>query len=260
MIEPIVDVSHWQGNIDEYVMLSKNILGLIIRIGSIDKTTGECYTDYLFEENVSKFYGEVPIGGYWYFRPNFDGIKQAKYVIERAKEIKSDFGAEFHLPINVDVENNDAKMSPAFFGKRLDDFLYTLLNADYFVGIYTRGYFWNDNVGTNSRLASSLPLNVARYNNSITHPWENDSYSPLRPTSWTNWDLWQWSADGNGLGKFYGCMSSAVDLNRGNFSSVSAYHKWINWKQEQSESKLCGIIRAIKDLCNRVLRENCGET
>jgi GH25 family lysozyme M1 (1,4-beta-N-acetylmuramidase) len=36
---------------------------------------------------------------------------------------------------------------------------------------------------------------------------------PLLPTGWTDWDGWQFSADGNGLGRFFGYASGSVDMD-----------------------------------------------
>jgi len=263
MIESVYvpDVSFWQGNINEEVMLSRNILGLIIRIGSINKDTGECYKDYLFEENVSKFYGEVPLGGYWYFRPEHSGVKQSEYILECMNEIKQDFGAEFHLPINADAEENAKNVSKAVYGKELDNFWQTLINEKHFVGSYTRGYFWNDHIAYSSKLAETLPLNIARYSMTAVHPWNNSISSPLRPYPWNDFWAWQFSADGNGLGKFYGCDSDSIDLNKLGFYSVAEFHKFANWNQEPLlpllTNNFCKIIHTIKGVCDRWLAENC---
>jgi hypothetical protein len=36
------------------------------------------------------------------------------------------------------------------------------------------------------------------------------------PAPYTNWNFWQYSADGNGQGAKYGAQSSAIDLDRFN--------------------------------------------
>ena len=225
MIENIPDVSRWQGNIDEDVMLSRGIPGLNIRLGSINKSTGECYTDYLFYENHAKFAHEVPCGYYWYFRPKWGGKKQAEFVIKILREES----IIPNMPIWLDVECNGVSLSE--FAKQISAFRNTIRAADYKYGTYTRGYFWNDYVGIIPEISED-PLWIARYSESAVHPWNNNILSKLRPYPWQYFTLWQWSADGNGMGDYYGCDCDDLDLNRGNFVTLEEFHKWANWKQE----------------------------
>ena len=224
----IVDVSTWQGNIDDDVMLSRDVIAMIIRLGSITATTGACYTDYLFYENHAKFAHEIPCGYYWYFRPKWSGKKQAEFVVK----ILQEENITPNLPIFLDVESNNANISMTRFASEIIAFATVITNAGYRFGIYTRGYFWNDNVGTINN-ASEIPLWIARYSLIAVHPWANNLLSPLRPYPWKDFCLWQWSADGNHLGKFYGCDCDSIDLNRANFETVEDFYKWANWKQDQ---------------------------
>lgn len=78
--------------------------------------------------------------------------------------------------------------------------------------IYTRGNWWQWNVRRRSYW-QDYPLWIARYNSYIDHPWNDDENTD--PLDWTEWDLWQWSADGNNMGDFYGSAGEEdIDLNR----------------------------------------------
>lgn len=256
MIETMVDVSRWQGNIDEDVMLSRNPLAMVIRLGSIN-SSGVPYSDYLVYENASKFGGDIPLGFYWYFRPEQSGQVQAEFAAKVLNEIHTDFGVVSHLPIFVDVESNDKHVSFGRFVLEITAFVYKLSDFGYSPGVYTRGYFWNDNLG-NLESMSHLPLWVARYSSTATHPWDGNPVSYLRPLPWADWVYWQWSADGNGLGEYYGCDSDSIDLNRLNFDSVAAFYKSIRWNQEPvTESRICHFVRLIRDVCENYLQENC---
>jgi len=233
MIENIVDVSRWQGNIDADVMLSKGINGMVIRLGSINSVTGIPYTDYLFYENVAKFAHEVPCGYYWYFRPCWSGKVQAEFVID---ELQKE-GINPNLPVFADVESNVKGVSSSLFEDRLNYFLATITRAGYNAGIYTRGYFWNDHIGLGA-WAAEYPLWVARYHLTATHPWNNGFYSKLRPQPWFDYEMWQWSADGNGLGREYGCDCDSIDLNRANFETLEEYYSFANWRPQNVISPL----------------------
>ena len=203
MIEPILDVSRWQGNIDADVMLASDVRGLIIRLGSIDYNGP--YEDYLFRENHAKFDHALPCGYYWYFRPEYSGVRQGEYIVARLNELQ----IKPRLPIVTDVEENVKLLSKAEFWYELLSCINVLINNGYEnVADYTRGIFWNDNLG-NPVGASEHKLGIARYSAILTHPWgDHDRYRPL---PWNDYWWWQKSADGNGLGPTYGCDSNDVD-------------------------------------------------
>ena len=69
--------------------------------------------------------------------------------------------------------------------------------------IYTRKSWWDPYVLRSSRW-KQYKLHVAHYGVSV----------PALPLDWDDWFIHQYSADGNGLGKQYGCYSASVDLNR----------------------------------------------
>jgi GH25 family lysozyme M1 (1,4-beta-N-acetylmuramidase) len=253
MIEPIVDVSTWQGDINKEKMLSAKPLGMYIRAGSINKDTGKCYEDYQFRSNAEKFGGEIPLGYYWYFRPEHSGIVQATYFVNLMKSVRVD------LPPAIDVESNDKGTSMGIFQDRLYEFI--SITEDLMAMedvIYTRGSFWNTHVG-NPSWAGKRKLWIALYNTFVQHPWIG-SPSYYRPAPWNDFWAWQWSADGNGRGAEFGVKSFAIDINRYN-GTLEQFHKDANWNQEPllppSTNNFCKIIHTIKGVCDRWLAENC---
>lgn len=246
MIEPILDVSRWQGNIDEKVMLSSNVRGLIIRLGSIDYNGP--YEDFLFRENHAKFEDELPCGYYWYFRPEYSGVRQGEYVVERLDELK----IPLRLPMVPDVEENAKSLSKAEFWYELLSFINVFIENGYTkIADYTRGWFWNENLG-NPAGASDQLLGIARYSTVLTHPWgDSDKFRPL---PWNDWWWWQKSADGNGLGPVYGCDSDDVDYGLVNMTE----DEWKIFTAEDvaPSSFLCNLGDFLIELGN-ICKKGC---
>jgi len=101
-----IDASKWQGEMNWSRARSAGARFAFIRAGAIS-TAGDCYTDYQFERNSQLAPEYLPVGFYWYFRPQFDPIKQASYFCSliRSKPWK--------LPPVLDLEDvGDPKQSP----------------------------------------------------------------------------------------------------------------------------------------------------
>ena len=244
MIQPILDVSRWQGNIDSDVMLASDALGLMIRMGSIDYNGP--YEDYLFRENHAKFNHELPCGYYWFFRPEYSGARQAEFVVGLLKELQ----IRIILPMAADVESNYKTVSKAEYWYELSEFLRVLIANGYLkLADYTRGIFWNDNLG-NPEGAGDQLLWIARYNSYITHPWEDC----CKPLPWEDYWMWQYSADGNGLGETYGCDCDSVDMNRVNMTE----YEWKIFTEQYVPQVpfLCTIGNLLVEL-GTALKEKC---
>ena len=116
----------------------------------------------------------------------------------------------------ADVEASNG-IKPDLLRSRLKTFLDRIeTRSDVRPIIYTRASFWNYAVG-NPSWAKNYLLWCARYRPldenlepAITGPWDDGRF---KPSSWNNWLLWQYSADGNGLGHMYGVDSDDIDLN-----------------------------------------------
>ena len=84
------------------------------------------------------------------------------------------------------------------------------------VDIYSSPGWWNSHVKRNT-WAGTKKLWDAHWTNLA---------SPILPYDWTVWKFWQWSANGNGLGRYYGSLDGDLDmdLNRyaGNLSEFYA--------------------------------------
>jgi len=227
MFEPIIDVSSWQRDIDVSKMLGQGTKAMYIKAGGTDKNNGASYTDWRFRENANKFSEKVPVGYYYFFYPHFEGVKQARYFVNLLNSVK------WNLPPAIDVEQNPRNVSQQRFQKEIKDFVdyvEKILNVK--CVIYTRAMFWNSEVG-NPAWAAEHKLWLALYNEKINHPWENNPNSRLRPRPWTDYWLWQYSADSNGKGKAFGTATAGIDINKVNMSA-DEFYKFAKWQQPET--------------------------
>jgi GH25 family lysozyme M1 (1,4-beta-N-acetylmuramidase) len=70
--------------------------------------------------------------------------------------------------------------------------------------IYTAKWYWDAWVNVPSCL-NKYELAVAHY---------TAATAPLMPRGWTDWRIWQYSADHNGKGSVFGAQSSDIDLDK----------------------------------------------
>lgn len=208
-----VDISQYQGATD-YPQLAAQIHGAICRasIGIQD--------DLLFDTHWAGLTAQGrPVGAYHYLIDDINGVWQAETFLTqlegRTPQVWN--GAAWVPGYVLDVEDNSAGLSPSALAARIKAFILTVKAArpELAAVIYTRGYFWNDNVGL-SELAffATLLLWIARYT-SLSAPWGNaGDQAKLRPAPWFDWVLWQFSADGNNQGDEFGVSSDDIDLDR----------------------------------------------
>jgi GH25 family lysozyme M1 (1,4-beta-N-acetylmuramidase) len=221
-----IDVSHWNGLGNWEVTKEKDIEFAFIRLGSIEHTSGNCYTDYLLEEHTaSSVEAKIPAGYYFYSRPYHDPVKQANFMVSvlRNLPLKLDFYIDVEVPayaVGGKPANEVAKES---ITKMVD----ILKAANYYPGIYTRQSVWDDNVAE-SALWEKLKLWAARYNPELVSPWGDGKYM-FR--DWNTWKFWQYSSK-NGLANYYGFPGATngsfdgMDLNYYNGSKEQLYKEY----------------------------------
>ena len=226
-----VDVSKWQGEMSWEVTAAAGAQFAFVRAGSINNVTGVCYTDYQFVRNASFAPEHMPVGYYWYFRPQFDPVKQADYFCDL-------------------IENEDQLLQPvldAEYDAGLSDVKVTAAMAAFIAQVYARRKVWTIiysraewlNVHTNAHpLFDECDLWIARYNRYIKHPWEDAvKYPILKPQDWDDWTFWQFSADGNGRGKEFGGGAASIDLNYFN-GDEAEFNEYINKPQPPVQVQL----------------------
>ena len=211
-----VDVSRWNAHIDPPPVIHMDwekckqaeAQFAFIRAGSISAVSGVCYTDFEFEYNSEVAHQLMPVGYYWYWRPQFSGLLQANYFCDliEAKDWRISPWADIEAPL-LGMSKNQAT-------DRLEEFVEQIGFRLGYPAIYTRGYYWNDNIAYRP-LWGSLDLAIARYT-ALPEPWGNPGdEDKLRPRDWNDWLFWQWSADRppNGRGAEFGAQSNSIDLD-----------------------------------------------
>jgi GH25 family lysozyme M1 (1,4-beta-N-acetylmuramidase) len=199
-----VDISWWQGLIDFVKMKFSGALYVIIRAGSCNKNTEECYWDYNVATNAEGAEdAELPKGFYWYYREfGLEHAKgQARFFWDTIREWTIEEG------LFCDVEVYDANLYNVFA------FMVELQRVsglpDEKLGIYSRALLWNALAGDHSKFIRFLCW-VARYANLI-HPWSDYEYMRMQP--WVEPNYWQKSADGNNRGAEFGVDSDDIDID-----------------------------------------------
>jgi len=193
-----IDVSKWQGEIDWDKAKSAGAQFAIIRAGSIDNYSGTCYADTQFQRNAELAPQVMTVGFYWYFRPNWNAVKQAEFFIDLIKD------KDWKIYPVVDVEEYGGK-SPTEVASAVWLFCNRVTQRfDAPTMIYTSPGFWNTRVARNTWV-HNYPLWVAH--------WNVDT--PLLPYDWKNYGatytFWQTHVGQDGAD--YGMASKGLDHN-----------------------------------------------
>jgi len=197
-----IDVSKWQVEMDWHKARSAGARFAFIRAGSIDSVTGICYTDYQFLRNAKIAPEYMPVGFYWYFRPQFDPIKQANYFCSLIRDIRRS------LPPVLDLETT-GDMKPTDITNAASDFIlqvYSRLNV--WCLLYGRALWLNLHTIPCS-VFNQIDIWIARYI-ALSAPWADNH---CIPRDFKNWRFWQFSAGGNGKGPTFGAKSKSIDLD-----------------------------------------------
>ncbi len=217
-----IDVSKWNKKMDWGITSAAGAKFAFIRAGSIS-ISGVKYTDYQFERNAMIAPEYMPIGFYWYFRPQHNAEAQADYFCNLIKDKR-----DLQPPV-MDWEESGG-LSPVANTRQAGKFVLRMNeNLGVLPLLYSRGAWLNANTVTDPFL-SMLDLWVARYT-SRAKPWGNlFDYRSVNPRDYDTWKFWQWSAKGNGRGKEFGATEAgaaiSMDLNRFN-GDQAAFDQYI---------------------------------
>jgi lysozyme len=191
-----IDVSKWQGEIDWQKAKSAGAQFAIVRAGSIDNVVGNCYEDTQFRRNAELAPATMPIGFYWYFRPNWNALTQADFfcdlILDKTWKI---------YPV-ADVEEF-ASMTKTAVASAVWSFTNRVfLRLNVRPMIYTSPGFWNSRVARNTWV-HDFPLWVAHWNTSV----------PTLPEDWKKYGVpytfWQTHVGQDGTD--YGMQSKGLD-------------------------------------------------
>lgn len=192
----IIDVSKYQGTIDWKVVKQKNpkIEGVYIKA-----TEGVGYVDPKFEKNATGASAAgLDIGFY-----HFATLNSPDVLKDSAAEAKAFYNAikkyKFQMPCVLDIERNDAKVSPENVLKYIQNFVLTMqIYGINDVILYSYTPFLDANLPKNHDLGRILHLWIAAY-----------TPAPKLPNGWGLYYLWQYSSKGRVEG-----IAGDVDLNK----------------------------------------------
>jgi len=151
----VLDLSHWNGNIDFYKLKQSGIWGVILKVGGAEK--GKFYKDSKFNinyENAIK--NGLHVGGYWFTGMQFSPEEESKTFICYCN------GKKFDLPLYLDFE-----VSTPQYKRQNTDFCIDFINNMYSLGKWFVGIYASDIFGFKDRLNKNRLLDytwwVARY-------------------------------------------------------------------------------------------------
>lgn len=191
-----IDISHHQGSIDfkKVAADSQKIEFVIIKasqgVGFIDPEVG-------FNSNKAKAAG-LRIGYYHFASLNStdvvkDSTDEANYFLGVIKSLPLP-----DLPLILDIETNDKKLSPPDVFLWIQTFLNVLkVNGHPDVVLYSYTPFLNDNLPSNHSFGN-IKLWIAGYQKKVKIP-----------KGWANYWLWQYTDKGKVNG-----INSNVDMNK----------------------------------------------
>ena len=192
MDNTLIDVSHWNGQINWAKVKSAGVQGTFIKA-----TNGAFNSDDQFVTNSTKARQQgIKVGAYHFLLSTQDPDAQAENFLNSAKPGNLDL-----LPV-VDVEWDVFKKRDCWLDVRARDAL------GYMPIIYTATSWWRPMIGTAMSYQGQgkpaikfgdSPLWLASYTKKL---------SPL-PAAWSNWHIWQYTATGKLPG-----INGNVDMNR----------------------------------------------
>jgi lysozyme len=207
-----IDISKWQGEIDWEKAAAAGAQFAYIRAGSIDNVVGNCYEDNQFQRNAQLAPQFLPIGFYWYFRPNWSPIKQADFFVNQLNS------STWKLYPVVDVEEH-GDLDKAGVSTAVHSFLGRVYQG---LGvramIYTSAGFWDSRVAP-TYWAIEYPLWIAHWN----------VQTPRLPYDWNDYGkiytFWQTHVGQDGSD--YGMKSHGLDhdLYNGDYEQFSRQFK-----------------------------------
>lgn len=185
----IIDVSHWQGNINFANVKKDGIEGVIIKAGGSDKGF---YTDNKFNTNYTNAINNgLHVGAYYYVGSKCLSKEDGKEDADRFINIIN--GKKFDLPVYMDVEEPNKgqkdKVTNAIIG-----FCEEMESKGYYVGVYASDISGFKDMFNYDDIKDKYTLWVARYGS--------------KPKYATKYDVWQYSSTGKVNG-----ISGNVDMD-----------------------------------------------
>ena len=201
-----IDESKWNGPVNHAQAIERGIRAFWI------KADQGVWTDSLFEDHVEDAESAGADFGFYHFCDPEQTSVSPEDAARHCANMTDGIGT---LSTWLDVERRGNLSTNGLLDYliRWVDTYQEITNK--MVEIYTRLSLFNRDVArSNYWRGNKIRLNAARYHLGLSTPWSDGSY---RPIDWDyglgDFDLWQYSADGNGLGSWFGAQSNSIDLN-----------------------------------------------
>lgn len=217
-----LDLSKWNWPIDLTVAYDRGIRVVFIKVSQ------GAWVDSRFEQIVQAAQDAGMLIGFYHFIDPTQTSVSPEQAAAQAANLTDGIG---DLSMWMDVEWRGNK-TPS----QLLDYLIRWHGAyksidDRMIEVYTRHSMFTSSVAPSSFWRNNnIGLNSARYHLGLSSPWSDGRYVP-RDWIVTELDFrrkhWQYSADGNGLGEYFGSSGAvSMDLNlfRGNFDQMKSYY------------------------------------
>jgi lysozyme len=213
-----VDVSWWQGPMEWQTTKEVGAGFAFIRAGSCNSVDGTNYTDFQFENNAEFAPEHLPVGFYWYFRPNFSPAGQANYFCDLIEP------ETWVLPPVLDLETTGGKSAAGVTNAAAEFIAQVYARLSVWPIVYSRSYFLHD-LTVDNELWHECDLWIARYTNKA-EPWGNPNDNPkTKPPYWNDWMFWQYVANSDAAVKYGGAGppngDDDIDLNYFNGDAVA---------------------------------------
>lgn len=204
----LLDISHWQGNVDFQRIKDLGFYGVYLKVSDPWNIGYEDAAFQLYRHECRRV--GLAWGGYHFFRPEHDGTQQATRMLGIMGDDRGP------LPPMADVEYSAPTTGVATFRRELKEFLATLFFYDGRVpGLYTRATFIDPIFGDASWLRDFWQF-IAHY---------SEAALPDLPLTVALHTIRQKWADGDQLGPFLGIESRDVDVDIFN-GPLDTYWKW----------------------------------
>ena len=178
MINVVVDVSHWQDNINFTTVAAQGIVGLIHKATQDTQSVDSRYSSRKpLAQSVGLLWGA------YHFGTDADGTAQAKHFLAVVAPTATD------LPV-LDFEDNSGGSGGSMTVQQAEDFVrYVHQQTGRYPGLYSTDSYLTQMGADKSAILTQCWLWVARY---------ADLPYPTHPAAWPTWTLWQYTDGVNG--------------------------------------------------------------
>jgi GH25 family lysozyme M1 (1,4-beta-N-acetylmuramidase) len=199
-----IDIASHQGAVD-FTVVEKKAGFVILRAGVGQSVSMK---DSRFKEYMSECQDRnIPWGAYWFWVPEKDPEVQAD-VFKKMVKVEPPLGTWADIEVNeFTVPKEKLEANLIRFLKACDQ------KFGRPTGLYTGAGFWNVWVSESKFDKLALTIRKKWVADYIEPEFIATARNPALPNGFPKWDIWQFSAKGNGRGREFGVSSISIDLD-----------------------------------------------